>query len=337
MRALLMVYSRASRTACGVKALLFRLGWRRPRRASLPVVSIGNITLGGAGKTPLVMELIAWAQARGLNPAVVSRGYKGLWEKKGGILSDGKALRGGWREAGDEPVLVARRFPKAGVFVGRHRFLSCEKARELGFDLVILDDGFQHLKLSRDLDIVLHRPGAKAVLREGPKALRRAGIVLFDAEAGPAELPLFGNRPPRPLVFAFRIRPRDILDLGSGRLSPPESLSGKKAVAFCGLARPERFLDLLRGLSLEVAESLAFPDHYDYPSRALAKIASACGRHRPDLLVTTEKDAVKIEAAAGLFPLPTFVLRVGLELPSAFFEALAPLAARALNRHAGPS
>lgn len=329
------LYSWISRPVAAGKARLYELGWRKTRLSPLPVVSVGNIALGGSGKTPLVIDLVAWAQRRGLKPAVVTRGYKGRWEKSGGVLSDGTSISGSWLEAGDEPVLIARRSPGAGVFVGRHRFLSCRKAREAGFDLVILDDGFQHLKLARDLDIVLHRPGGKSALREGPRALRRADIVLLEAGPERASAGAATGRGRSPLVFPFRLRPESVVELGTERILPPESLKGKSVLAVCGIARPERFFGHLADLGLRLAARFVFPDHFDYPSRTLARVASAAAEVRPEAVVTTEKDGVKIaEAASRLFPAPVYALRVGVELPPAFYEAVGAHLDRRAKGHA---
>ncbi|MCK7534198.1 MAG: tetraacyldisaccharide 4'-kinase [Marinilabiliales bacterium] len=110
------------------------------------------------------------------------------------MLSDGRSVFGGVREAGDEPVLVARRFPAAGIFIGRDRGISCRKAEALGFDVCILDDGFQHLRLARDLDIVLHHPDARLPLREGEKALSRAHILLLPQETAGKTAEAFRQR-----------------------------------------------------------------------------------------------------------------------------------------------
>jgi hypothetical protein len=131
-RVLLGTYSLISRAVCRLKAGLVRVRILKRRTPPLPVISVGNLTCGGSVKTPLAMELIGFLESLGFKPALVSRGYKSRWERRGGILSDGRTLSGGWKEAGDEPVLIATRFPRAGVFVGRHRLASCLKARDLG-------------------------------------------------------------------------------------------------------------------------------------------------------------------------------------------------------------
>jgi tetraacyldisaccharide 4'-kinase len=180
MNPLLGVYSMASRAACRLAVARIRAGLIRRRRAPLPVVSVGNLTLGGSEKTPLVMELLGRIPEFGLRPALVTRGYRGRWERGGGVVSDGKTLFAGSEEAGDEPFMAARRFPRVGVFVGKDRYRSCLKAKDLGFDVAILDDGFQHFWLGRDLDIVLHDPRGRGVaFREGIPALKRADFLLL--------------------------------------------------------------------------------------------------------------------------------------------------------------
>ena len=155
MKVALLVYSFFSRPLSRIKNSLYDRGVLKPRRAPLPVISVGNISLGGTEKTPLAMELLSQLVALGRRPALISRGYKGRWEKRGGVLSDGRAILGTWQDGGDEPYLIARSFPTVGVYVGKERLTSCRRAAEAGFDIAVLDDGFQHRRLARDLDIVL--------------------------------------------------------------------------------------------------------------------------------------------------------------------------------------
>ena len=169
MKLALLAFSPISRLACRTKDVLYRHGILKARKAPLPTISVGNLSFGGTEKTPLAMELIAHLVRMGHRPAFVSRGYRGSWERTGGILSDGTALLGTWKEGGDEPFMVAKRFPKAGVFVGKDRLASCLKAREMGFTAIVLDDAFQHRRLARDLDIVLVNPAEARPLREGAR------------------------------------------------------------------------------------------------------------------------------------------------------------------------
>ena len=335
MRAFLQVYSFVSRPVCAWKASRVAAGRATVRKAPLPVISVGNLVLGGSGKTPLAAELIGYFLARGRHPALVARGYRGSWERHGGVLSDGRSVFGGPREAGDEPAMIARRFPQAGVFIGRHRYLSCLRAEALGFDLCLLDDGFQHLGLARDLDIVLHDPGFPGALRESESALARAGVLLLPRETNPATVEKYRRRFPRLDVFEYAVSARE-LDSGDGPTADPAGrLAGKRVLAFAGIAKPGRFFDLLASLGASVVARLAFPDHYAYPPAGRARISSAVSRFKPDMVVTTEKDAIKFEAGerspAGV---PFAVLRIGLDLPAGFFarvEAAASTGAKAAH------
>ena len=168
-----------------IKNLFYRWKIFKPKRAPLPVMSVGNIAFGGSEKTPLVMNLISFLEKQGYKPALISRGYKGKWERKGGVLSDGQRILGTWEESGDEPYMVAQNFPEAGIFTGKHRHLSCEKAKDLGFEVALLDDGFQHQRLHRDLDIVLYDPGENTFRREPASALKRAHLILVKRSLEP--------------------------------------------------------------------------------------------------------------------------------------------------------
>jgi tetraacyldisaccharide 4'-kinase len=344
MAIFIRVYSFFSRIACRFKAAVRRMGIVKPRKAPLPVISIGNLTLGGSEKTPLAMELLGFLQSRGFRPALVTRGYKGKWEHKGGVLSDGKTLYGGWEEAGDEPYMAARRYPGAGVFIGKRRYRSCLKAKESGFDVAVLDDGFQHIGLGRGLDIVLHDLGTRQAFREGLSSLKRADILLLkrgvtgracaaevDPRAKPGAPSAGDERASRNIrarfpalsIFEYAAVSQGLRALDASEFAAAESLKGKTVLAFCGIARPERFFSLLEASGIRLGKRMIFPDHYAYPPSALANIARICGSIKPGALVTTEKDAIKIAGRTGAWaPVPTYMLNIGLDLPPAFFEKI---------------
>ena len=321
MKAFLLLFSPVSRLVCRIKGDLYAKGNLKSRKAPLPVVSVGNISFGGSEKTPLAMELIARLLDRGWKPALVSRGYRGQWEKEGGVLSDGAGLRGTWRQGGDEPYMVARRFPGAGVFVGRDKLASCRRAHGLGFTAAVLDDAFQHRRLERDLDIVLFDSREKLALREGASSLRRAGIILVRDTARPGVEESLKASFPGATVFDYRTAPRGFVSLLDGEMAPPDSFQGKSVLAFCGIANPSRFTNLLRELGAEVRGSLSFPDHHPYPAASLEKIARSFAASGAEAAVTTEKDAVKIApAGTALESLPLHALRIGLDIEAAFYE-----------------
>jgi len=323
MRILLPVYSFFSRFVCRIKSGLYKSRILKARKASLPVISVGNIALGGTEKTPLAMELIAFFQKLGLRPALVSRGYKGKWEKSGGVLSDGKTIFGGWEDSGDEPYMVARAFPRAGVFIGKDRFSSCQKAKALGFGIGILDDGFQHLRLRRDLNIVLHSLQEPRALREGMAAFRRADFLLLK-EGGPeAKRERIRTSYSDLEVFDYSVSIRGFSPLGKDEILSAADWRGKKVLAFCGIAGPERFFSLLEKCGFVIAARISFPDHHAYPPRSLEKIARTAKELPAEAVVTTEKDAWKLIARREqLGPAPVVVLKIGLELPESFFKRI---------------
>ena len=323
MDALLRLVSPFSRLVCRVRSARAAKEGGRRHVSPIPVVSVGNLTVGGSEKTPLVIEILRLSLELGRRPALVTRGYRGAWESRGGVLSDGRELRAGWREAGDEPVLVARRVPRAGIFVGKHRYMSCLRANEAGFDLAVLDDGFQHFKLARDLEIVLLDPASRSPLREGESALGRADILLWKRGGSGEKLRRIRDRFPRLSVFEYGVEPGGLRRLDTGDTIDPDILRREPVLAVSGIARPERFAAALRALGAVPAASLEFPDHFPYPERALRKIAAAAEAARAGAVVTTEKDAVKL-AGRLCSPLASkvLVLRVGLVLPGDFLARL---------------
>ena len=241
-----------------VRRELYRKGILKPKRLPRPVVSVGNISMGGAGKTPAVIAIGRHLIDRGYRVAVLTRGYGRSGTAQGLMTAVDPQS---W---GDEPSLIKSRLDKADVIVGSNRHANAvHYLRSNSTDIFILDDGFQHLQLHRDLDVVIDggeqsiRPGLS---REGSSALRDADIVI-----------------PRRL-----------------RLEIPDALKRQRLYAFAGLADPEQFFASLRAAGLTVAGTQAFPDHYPYSERDLEDIAARAARANADAIVTTEKDAVKI-------------------------------------------
>jgi tetraacyldisaccharide 4'-kinase len=316
MRNLLLPLSLLHRTGARVVDRLYALGIRRARSAPLPVVSVGNLHFGGSEKTPLSIHLIERFLEWGHRPALVTRGYRGKWEKTGGVLSDGRDIRGGWREGGDEPYMVARRCPRAGVMVGRDRLAGCRRAAELGFDVAVLDDGFQHRALARDLDILLYRREGAEIRREFESALARCHIILARSDRLEDLRANLERRSPGAALFGYRVVHRGFQPIGAPSPAPRDP-AGKTTLAVCGIARPDRFAASLRELGLEPADRIEFPDHHGYPASSLdliRKRAESCGA---SIILTTEKDAVKLEGRLDGMP-PAFYLEIGLSLPADF-------------------
>jgi len=278
-----------------VRNYLYDRGFLRVKRLPLPVLSVGNLSSGGTGKTSLVRYL-AQELGKTYRVAVLLRGYKR--RSKGTlVVSEWGSLKVGVEEAGDEAYLLGRLLPKASVVVSEDRFVGGLVAvRDLGAELLILDDGFQHRRLHRDLDIVLVRKRdlqdrllPAGFLREGFGSLSRAdAVVLSYQEVEPFELKLEG----KPVFRMFRRFNR----LLSSRFEevPLETLRGKKVVAFAGLGSNEQFFRVIEGLGVELEERLSFPDHHHYRGFKLEE-----GK----VYLTTLKDLVKLPPAENLFAL----------------------------------
>jgi tetraacyldisaccharide 4'-kinase len=320
MKIWLWPYSLASRGVSRLKDRLYRSGVFGTKRAGLKVISVGNISLGGTGKTPLALEVIKLLRSEGVRTALVTRGYKGRWEKQGGILTDGEKFYGRWEDSGDEPFMIARNVPGAGVFVGRNRLRSCRLAKVKGFAAAVLDDGFQRRRLARDLDIVLFDPHDR-ILREPVASLARAQAILLPEAEAPRHREALGRRFPGSRLYSYSVVPKGFFKPGIRHDSPAPNLSETRVLAFCGLARPRNFFGLLREQGLELAATIALPDHHPYPPSTLERILKKYRSLDVRAAVTTEKDAVKLAGRREfLKEIPVYYLKIGVQVESAFFD-----------------
>ena len=316
LRPLTFAYQLGSR----INNFLFDRGVRKTGRIPLPVVSVGNISFGGSEKTPLVMHLLSFCLKHKLKPALVTRGYKGEWEKSGGVLSDGKKSRGTWQEAGDEPFMILRKFPNAGIYIGRDRLTSCEKAERAGFNIIILDDGFQHRQLHRDLDIVLFNPDKRAALREPPSSLHRADIILVKQNGSGRKKNRIKHRSPQGKIFFYSVISEGFFSYPDDNPIHKEHLKQKRLLAVCGIARPERFFSLLEKEGLRPLLSLSFPDHHSYPVSTRNKIIHACQKTQADAVLTTEKDVFKLDGLKINGQIPVYFNKIDLRLEESFYQ-----------------
>jgi tetraacyldisaccharide 4'-kinase len=294
------------------------------------VISVGNLTLGGTGKTPMVMHVVGVLQAAGYRPVIISRGYGGKAREEFNLVSDGKELLLDTEMAGDEPRLMAESLPGVPVVTGVKRAVAAEYAiSELGADIVVLDDGFQHLPLQRDLDLVLFKapdflgnkrvfPGGK--LREPLSALDRADafIITGVSKANLQETEDFkkflaGKFPGKP-VFEASYRHSAIVDR-QGEKHPIEEI-GERIFVFSGLAEPGGFMRTLSEQGISPFGASVFPDHHPYSEADLADLSEEAATFKCDALLTTEKDMVKLREIPC--ELPVFAFRVKMEVSDGF-------------------
>ncbi len=308
----------ASVYKAGVKLryAMYGSGVLKSRRLDCPVISIGNLAVGGSGKTPMAVWLAKMLVEKGLRPVVISRGYRGTLEDEVAVVSDGRDVFLDAKTCGDEPYMMAmeKAFP---VVVGKDRYKAGLMAVEtFAPDVIILDDGFQHLKLSRDLNLVLldyKQPlGNGRMLPAGRlretlcMAKDRIDAIVFtrcplDIFQG-AEGHFFANDiiktlPPVPVFFSmhepfmaqfFPARGNNTDDFQSRRLK------GKTAVLFSGLARNDSFAQSVEALGVNIADHLGFCDHYRYNEPDFKRISSRAKALNVDFVLTTQKDWVKV-------------------------------------------
>lgn len=307
--------------AAGLRNALYDRGWLSAHRAGVPVIGIGNLTAGGAGKTPASLWLCERLFAAGFRVALVSRGYGGSRAAEPLVAGrEGTALASA-AEAGDEILLGARHPAVWCAVVARDRLVAARRAVDLGATVIVLDDGFQHRRLARDLDLVLvdasdpwggGRGLPAGLLRESPRGLARAGVALLTRAPGElsgtknfldlSQLPAavaraLGRLPAtsRPPFAAAYHRPR-ALHAPDGRVLPPEALAGKKLLAVSAIANPASFASSLRECGATPVEHLAWPDHHLFGPADARRIAGRAAR--AEGVVTTAKDAVRWPADA---------------------------------------
>lgn len=286
------------------------------KQKTLPcfVISIGNIALGGAGKTPMAMYLAQVLKNMGKHPVVISRGYKGKYRGDALIVSDGDRIFSDAENSGDEPYMMAKRrsFP---VVVGKDRFRAGKKAMAaFNPDVMILDDGFQHLKLKRDLDLLLldysnplgnkrYLPAGR--LRETPQdSAQRADALVFTRSPENDDNIEGINKvlqyyPGCPWFKTFHV-PFIVTRAGNGpgtgkSITGLSGLRGKRAILFSGIAKNSSFYRSMEKLGVNVVEHLEFKDHYRYREPDVLRIKRAAERGGADVLLTTEKDWAKID------------------------------------------
>jgi tetraacyldisaccharide 4'-kinase len=310
-------------------AVTWRRRWYTPsrqRRLSRPVLSIGNLTVGGSGKTPIAGLVARLLVDRGERPAILSRGYRRAVSADAvTVVSDGTAVRAGLDRAGDEPLMLAQALAGVRVVVGADRYASGRLAEErLDATVHILDDGFQHLALARDVDLLIvseddlgDRLLPAGRLREPLGAASAADAVLV-AAGYPAAVERVARALNVQTAFGMtRVigAPRTLTPARETVVVPPES----RVFAVAGIARPERFFSDIESAGWRLVGTLAFRDHHRFSQADVAKIARAAKGAAAAIVLTTEKDAVRLAACdTGGLPIAAVPLCVSIDPPDAF-------------------
>ncbi|PID75353.1 MAG: tetraacyldisaccharide 4'-kinase [Deltaproteobacteria bacterium] len=291
-----------------IREWLYKSGFFERIQFPVPVVSVGNLMLGGTGKTPTVIHIARLLRNHGYRPAVVSRGYKGSSKAPYTLVSDGTMIISTADTAGDEAVMMAKQLSNIPILVGKKRAIPCRYAVEsLEADCIILDDGFQHLAVARDIDLVLFDstnlagnsrvfPGGP--LREQVSSLKRTSAFLLTGRTGAnakradtfAEL--LQTRFTEIPVFSATYSEPFITDIKGKRV---DARLLKRPFLFSAIANPERFVTSVSDLGLFVTDSTAFADHFSYSQKTAALLEAKAQDAEADCLLTTAKDAVKLE------------------------------------------
>ncbi len=324
---LLLLLSVPYGLAVRMRVALYRWGWLAERKLPCPVISVGNLTVGGTGKTPVVIALVERLLASGKRVGVLSRGYRRHSLDAMLMVSDGRTLLAGPADAGDEPHLIATRCPRAVVAVGVDRYkLGRWVLERYPVDCFVLDDGFQHLALHRDVNVLVvdvsDPSGLQALLPAGrlreplAAASRATAVLLTRADMGnwrdvAAAIEAATGKTVPPIRSRFTAQA--LVNVVTGEVRAVETLSGRRALAFSGIGNPASFLMLLRSLGLTIGDEIAFTDHHAYGMSDLEMVRERAGRCGADVIVTTEKDAGKV--APLLKPgEPVWAVRLGLEV-----------------------
>jgi tetraacyldisaccharide 4'-kinase len=298
--------------ATSLRNAMFDLGVKSSRRLARPVISVGNISAGGSGKTPFVIALGELLKARGISFDVLSRGYR---RKTRGVLvvePDGNAV-----DFGDEPLLIARRL-NVPVIVGESRYQAGQLAEQkFPSQLHVLDDGFQHRILFRDFDIVLvteadfrDRLLPSGRLREPLSSLHRADAIVL-----PNDFPSTNK-----LIDDLKTRGKLIWRMDR-QLTIPETVSSP--IAFCGIARPQQFFDQVHAVGIKIAEQVEFRDHHSYTQHDIERLLALRKKLGANGFLTTEKDATNLGPLQHcLEPLAIAKLNITLDAPASIVDAL---------------
>ena len=311
-----------------IRNYYFTIGIFKQKRLPCTVISVGNIVAGGTGKTPAVAAIAKLLQHKGFQVAILLRGYKRRSNKKITVVSDGENRLCAREECGDEADMLTRQLPNVPIVVGKQRYLTGKAALDrFKSDILILDDGFQHRQLARDVDILTidatqpYGTGALlpiGTLREPKSAIQRADIILLtrtDAVGTQiADLKTELNRlaPNKPILESIH-QPTSLYWLNrpdKDAIMPIENLTGKRLLAVCGIGNPNAFVTTLQKSNPETVELFAFPDHHVYTESDLQQIQQRMNQCEAEWIITTQKDEQKLASLSTEGPIVVLAIEL---------------------------
>lgn len=311
-----------------IRLLLYRSGLLKPRKLKVKVISVGNVTTGGTGKTPLVIYLAEKLKENGNKVVILTRGYKRKNKRMVDLNKETKE-ESSWEDVGDEPFLTSRRLEDVPIIVTKHRLVSGSYAvKKYNPDVLILDDGFQHLKLQRALDVVVidstnpwgnGRLLPSGILREPLSSLKRADIFILTKTDQVSDLAKIKDtlrqyNPQAPMVKSV-YRLRSVENLSDHSPVDSDKLENKKALAFSGIGNPKSFENNLRQLKINVLKHRIFADHFAYRRKEVLSLLQEAKNLGADFIVTTEKDSVRIPMV-NRQEVPIYVIKIDLNITS---------------------
>lgn len=322
-----------------VQTKLSLFNWGILRKVKLPayVISVGNLTVGGTGKTPTAQKIAEIMSNRGYRVVILNRGYRSHWDKNIGVVSDGKQISMTAYEAGDEAYLMAKTLPNIPVIIGKNRAVTGKYAVEhFQAEVIVMDDGYQHWRLARDLDIVLvdtitmfgnGNVLPRGILREPLKNLNRADLFIFTKTNQSSAMnkillretiARYNNQAP---IAESIHKPQNFVEIGewynnAGRQIALESLQGKKVIVFSAIGNPVSFEQTVVSMGVTLLEAVRYPDHHDYGMSEMQYISDRAKELNAVAVITTTKDAVKIptEFIYSDREMPLYVLNMEIEI-----------------------
>ena len=343
------VFSLIYEQLVNLKLTMYRWGWAKKERLGCYVISLGNVTVGGTGKTPTAQHLAREISDMGYRVAILNRGYRAKWRGEVGIVSDGHTLKMDAETAGDEAFMLAKHLPNVPVLIGAQRAVTGRYAIEhFGAEVAILDDGYQHWQLERDMDILLVDAVnvfgngyllPRGTLREPLSHIDRADVCLMTKvdQAAPGAIAhiweTFRSYNQDGLILESIHQPRQFVrlsdwyeDIAAGGV-PVTEMEGKKVLAVSAIGNPASFEQTLADLGIEMVESMRYPDHHDYGERDMAEVLYRAETLGVEASVITEKDAVKVpgDVVRAKWRIPMYVISVEVTLQKGreeFFQEL---------------